>query len=116
MSRLEPSINTMTKRFLSFVFSQTQAVRKRFQLLLPELLLLLQVLLLDEQRGLGLDEAPVVLKLLGRQLARQEGADQALSPVQVVLQIFGVFPLFAQQAVATVQGLLSGENKRGNRD
>lgn len=45
--------------------SQIQAVRKHLQLLLSEFLLLLQVLLPDEQRGFSLDEAAVVLQLLG---------------------------------------------------
>ena len=86
--------------------SKVEAVGERLQLLLSQPLLLLQVLLLDEQRGLGLDKPPVVLQLLGRQLARQEGGDQVLSAVQVILQIFGILPLFAQQTVAIVQRLL----------
>lgn len=92
--------------------SQTQAAAQGLQLLLSQPLLLLQVLLPDEQRGLGLHEAPVVLQLLGRQLAGQEGGDHVLSPVQVVLQIFGILSLFAQQTVATVQRLLMGERER----
>lgn len=91
--------------------SQTQAVGERFQLLLSEPLLLLQVLLTYEQRGLGLDEALVVLQLLGRQLTGQEGGDHVLSPVQIILQIFGILPLFAQQTVAAVQRLLSAETE-----
>lgn len=86
--------------------SQVQAAAQGLQLLLSQPLLLLQVLLPDEQRGLGLHEAPVVLQLLGRQLAGQEGGDHVLPPVQVDLQIFGVLSLFAQQTVATVQRLL----------
>lgn len=89
--------------------SQAQAVGQGLQLLLSQPLLLLQVFLPDEQRGLGPDEVPVVLQLLGGHLAGQEGGDHALSPVQVILQIFGVLPLFAQQTVAAVQGLLSTE-------
>lgn len=92
--------------------SQIQAAGERLQLLLSQPLLLLQVLLPYEQRGLGLDEAPVVLQLLGRQLTGQEGGDHVLSPVQVILQIFGVLPLFAQQTVAAVQRLLSAETER----
>lgn len=95
--------------------SQTQAVGERLQLLLSEPLLLLQVLLTYEQRGLGLDEAPVVLQLLGRQLTGQEGGDHVLSPVQVILQIFGILPLFAQQTVAAVQRLLSAETERSDK-
>lgn len=91
--------------------SHIQAAAQGLQLLLPQPLLLLQVLLPDEQRGLGLHEAPVVLQLLDRQLARQEGGDHALSPVQVVLQIFGILSLFAQQPVATVQRFLTGEDR-----
>lgn len=91
--------------------SQIQAVGEGLQLLLSQPLLLLHVLLPNEQRGLGLDEAPVVLQLLGGQLTWQEGGDQVLSPVQVILQIFGILPLFAQQAVATVQRLLSAETE-----
>lgn len=89
--------------------SQIQAVGEGLQLLLSQPMLLLQVLLLYEQRGLGLDEAPVVLQLLGRQLTGQEGGDHVLSPVQVILQVFGVLPLFAQQTVAAVQRLLRAE-------
>ncbi len=100
----------------SLLPSHIQAVGKRLQLLLSQPLLLLQVLLPDEQRGLGLDEAPVVLQLLGGQLARQEGGDQVLSPVQVILQIFGVLPLFAQQTVATVQRLLSAETETEGKE
>lgn len=92
-----------------------EAVGKRLQLLLSQPLLLLQVLLPDEQRGLSLHEAPVVLQLLGGQLTRQEGGDHVLSPVQVILQIFGVLPLFAQQTVAIVQRLLRKE-KEGEED
>lgn len=91
--------------------SQIQAVGEGLQPLLSQPLLLLQVLLLYEQRGLGLDEAPVVLQLLGRQLTGQEGGDHVLSPVQVILQIFGVLPLFAQQTVAAVQRLLRAETE-----
>lgn len=93
------------------LLSQIQAAGERLQLLLSQPLLLLQVLLPYEQRGLGLDEAPVVLQLLGRQLTGQEGGDHVLSPVQVILQIFGVLPLFAQQTVAAVQRLLSAETE-----
>lgn len=108
----EASQDRKEKSVLSLLLpSHIQAVGKGLQLLLSQPLLLLQVLLTDEQRGLGLDEAPVVLQLLGRQLTRQEGRDQVLSPVQVILQIFGVLPLFAQQTVATVQGLLSAETE-----
>lgn len=89
----------------------SQAVGERLQLLLSQPLLLLQVLLPDEQRGLGLHEAPVVLQLLGGQLTPQEGGDQVLPAVQVILQIFGVLPLFAQQTVATVQRLLSADTE-----
>lgn len=95
----------------ALVASQVEAVVERLQLLLSQPLLLLQVLLPDEQRGLRLHEAPVVLQLLGGQLARQEGGDEVLSPVQVILQIFGVLPLFAQQTMATVQRLLSAEKQ-----
>lgn len=91
--------------------SQVEAVVERLQLLLSQPLLLLQVLLPDEQRGLRLHEAPVVLQLLGGQLSRQEGGDEVLSPVQVILQIFGILPLFAQQTMATVQRLLSAETQ-----
>lgn len=52
------------------------------------------------------------MQLLGRQLPRQEGRHLALPPVQVVLQVFGVVPLFAQQTVAAVQGLLRRERER----
>lgn len=95
----------------------TGAVGKGLQLLLSQPLLLLQVLLPDEQRGLGLDEAPVVLQLLGGQLARQEAGDQVLPAVQVILQVFGVLPLLAQQTVAVVQRLLgAGRGGRGGAE
>lgn len=100
------------RRLLSSLPSQIQAVGERLQLLLPQPLLLLQVLLPDEQRGLGLDKVPVVLQLLGRQLAGQEGGDHVLPAVQVILQIFGILSLFTQQTVAAVQRLLSGETER----
>lgn len=93
--------------------SKIQAVGKGLQLLLSQPLLLLQVLLPDKQWGLGLDKALVVLQLFGGQLTRQEGRDKVLSPVQVILQIFGILPLFAQQTVATVQRLLSAETETG---
>ncbi len=96
---------------LSLLSSQVQAAVEGLELLLSQPLLLLQVLLSDEQRGFCLDEAAVVLQLLGGQLTRQEGGDQVLSPVQIILQIFGVLPLFAQQAVATVQRLLRAETE-----
>lgn len=89
--------------------SQVQAVGEGIQLLLSQPMFLLQVLLPYEQRGLGLDEAPVVLQLLGRQLTGQEGGDHVLSPVQVILQVFGVLPLLAQQTMAAVQRLLRAE-------
>lgn len=95
--------------------SQIQAAGEGLQLLLSQSLLLFKVLLPDEQRRLRLDEAPVVLQLLGGQLTRKKGGNQVLSPVQVILQIFGVLPLFAEQTVATVQRLLraeTGELKR----
>lgn len=52
----------------SLLSSQVEAVGKGLQLLLSQPLFLLQVLLSDEQRGLSLDEATVVLQLLGGQL------------------------------------------------
>lgn len=90
---------------------QTEAGGQSLQLLLSQTLPLLQVFLADQQRGLGLDEASVVLQLLGRQLPGQEGGDQVLPAVQVVLQVFGVLPLFAQETVAAVQRFLSGRIK-----
>lgn len=62
MSHFEEAILILGKRSKSKISpSQIQAAGKGLQLLLSQPLLLLQVLLPDEQRRLGLDEAPVVL-------------------------------------------------------
>lgn len=78
-------------------------------MLLPEPLLFVQVFLADEERGFVLDEAPVLLQLVLRQLFGQERGDHALTPVQVVLQVLGIVPLFAQEVMSTDQRFLQKE-------
>lgn len=92
-----------------FGASWRNAVEKSLKLLLPKPLLLLQVFLADEQRGFVLDEAPVLLQLDLRQLFGQQCGDHALTPLQVVLQVLGIFPLFTQELMSAEQRFLREE-------
>lgn len=89
-----------------FCGSWRNAVEKSLELLLPEPLLFLQGFLADEERGFVLDEAPVLLQLDLRQVFGQECGDHALTPLQVVLQVLGIFPLFTQELMSAKQRFL----------
>lgn len=86
--------------------SEGDAVLKVFQLLFEKLNLLFEVLLFNQQGGLDLHEASVALELLLCQVFGEDPGDHSLPAIQILLQVFCIFPLSRQELVPFVQRLL----------
>lgn len=91
------------------------AAQQSLQLLLPETLPLVQVLLPDEQWGLALHYLPVLFLLLATQVLGQNGSHHGLPSLQVLSQALGIIPLSTQQTVAVLQGFLN-DGERTERE
>lgn len=85
-----------------------QALGQSRQLLLPLPDEVVQLPLAHQQRGFGADEAAVVLELRFAEVAGEDGVDDALPPVQVLLQLAGVFGLTEEQRALVMEGVLKG--------
>lgn len=83
-----------------------QALGQSRQLLLPLTYAVVKAPLANQKRGFGADEATVVLKLRFGEVAGQDGVDHALPPVQVLLQLPGVFSLTEEQRAFVMEGIL----------
>lgn len=76
------------------------------QLLLPLPYEVVEVALANQKGGFGADEAAVVLELWFGEVARQDGVDHTLPPVQVLLQLLGIVSLTEEQRALVKEGVL----------
>lgn len=86
-----------------------QALGQSRQLLLSLPYEVVDVPLANQKGGLGADEAAVVLELRFGEVAGQDGVDHPLPPVQVLLQLPGVFSLTEEQRALVMEGVLNGD-------
>lgn len=61
---------------------------------------------MDQKGRFGADEAAVVLELRFSQVAGQDAVDHALPPVQVLLQLPGIFSLSEELGAFVMEGVL----------
>lgn len=86
-----------------------EAVRQPRQVLLPMSDEIVEVSLADEERGLGANEAAVVLQLRLCEVAGEDGVDHTLPPLQVLLQLLRVVRLAKHQRALVKEGDLKGK-------
>lgn len=91
-----------------------QALSQSCQLLLPLPYEVVQVALTNQKGGFGADEAAVVLELQFGEVAGQDGVDQVLPPVEVLLQLQGVFSLTEEQRAFVMEGVLSRRRQQNS--
>lgn len=86
-----------------------KGLQQTLDLLLTQLYFVIQLPLLDEERGLHLHEVLVVLELLSRQVIGQDVQHHTLPSVQVLLELPCILVLPGQNLPLLVQRTLSGE-------
>lgn len=67
--------------------------------------------LANQKGGFGADEVAVVLELRFGEVAGQDAVDHALPPVQVLLQLPGVFGLTEEQRALVMEAVLRGRRQ-----
>lgn len=83
-----------------------QALSQPRQLLLPLSYEVVQVPSANQEGGFGADEVTVVLELRFGEVAGQDAVDHPLPPVQVLLQLPGIFGLTEEQGAFVMEGNL----------
>lgn len=72
----------------------------------------IEVPLADQEGGFGADKVAVVLELWSSEVAGQDGVDDTLPPVQVLLQLPGILSLTEELRAFVMEGVL----KRGRQN
>ena len=83
-----------------------QALSQLRQLLLPLPYEVIEVPLVNHQGGFGADEPAEVLELWFYEVAGEDVVDHTLPPVQVLLQLPGIFGLTEELRAFVMEGVL----------
>jgi len=93
------------------IFLVFECFLERSQLLLAQLYFVGDLAGVDQQLGFHRDEMIVVRVLVGRQIPAQYGRHEVSAPVDVLLQLLGLFQLTGQLALFLLQRLLRDDKR-----